>query len=80
VKLVPTPIPPDLMHAAVEIAEGVEKGAIIGMGVVVQLRGGKFYVDVLGRMTRDPHNARGWLRSLDDCLRTLGERERDTSM
>ena len=75
-QLVPTLVPPDLLAAANDIVTGVESGNIIGLGVVVQLRGGMFFVDVLGRMTRDPHSARGWVQSLDDCLRVIGDERR----
>lgn len=80
-QLVPTPIPPDLNQAAVDLSDGVKSGEIVGLGVIVQLRGGNFFVDVFGRMVRQPWDARGWLRSLDDCLRELGEerRHRDTT-
>jgi hypothetical protein len=73
VQLVSTPIPPDLENAGQQLSEGIGSGEIIGLGVIVQLRGGKFFVDVFGRMVKEPHNARGWVRSLDDCLREIGQ-------
>ncbi len=78
-QLIHTPIQPDLEHAVQDIAEGVAGGAIIGLGVVVQLRGGKFFVDVFGRMVKEPHNARGWVASLDDCLREIGHGRKDAA-
>lgn len=75
--LVPNHHSPDLVEASKEIANGVESGDIIGLGVVVQLRGGKFFVDVLGRMIREPYSARGWLLALDDRLREIGEERRE---
>jgi len=77
-QLVPAPIPADLEQASRDIADGVQSGDIVGLGVVVQLRDGNFFVDVLGRMTRRPWDARGWLLSLDDYLREIGDRRRHT--
>lgn len=77
-QLVSTPIQPDLAQAAADLAEGIQSGEVIGLGVIVQLRGGRFFVDVFGRMVREPHSARGWLLSLDDCLREIGERKKNT--
>jgi hypothetical protein len=77
--LVPTPVQPDLLRAAEDIREGVTTGEIIGLGVIVQLRGGRFFVDVFGRMLREPHSARGWVLSLDDCLREIAQRKKDTN-
>lgn len=81
-QLVTTPIPPDLAQACADISQGVKDGQIVGLGVIVQLRGGHFFVDVFGRMVKQPWDARGWLRSLDDCLRDIGEerRARGTTM
>jgi hypothetical protein len=76
-ELVHTPIQQDLLAACADLTEGVKAGHIIGLGVVVQLRGGKFFVDALGRMTKQPHSARGWLLSLDDCLRKMGDERRE---
>jgi hypothetical protein len=28
-------------------------------------------------MTKQPHSARGWLLSLDDCLRKIGDERRE---
>lgn len=71
--LVQSAVHPGLLAAAQDIMEGVASGDIIGLGVVVQLRGGKFFVDALGRMVREPHNARGWVASLDDHLRRIAD-------
>lgn len=77
-QLVPTPIQADLYQAAVvDIPEGVRSGLIVGLCVVAQLRGGHFFVDVFGRTVKQPWDARGWVRSLDDCLREIGEQRRE---
>jgi hypothetical protein len=65
---------PDLKHALEHLAQGVESGEYIGLAVVVQVRGGRFWVDVFGRMIQHTHSARGWLRSLDECLADIGRR------
>lgn len=70
-ELVQTPIQPDLLAGSKDIVEGIESGHIVGLAVVVQLRGGKFFVDVMGRMSKQPHSARGWVLALDDYLRDL---------
>ena len=55
----------------------MQSGKITGLGVVVVLRGRRFFVDAFGRMERDPVFARGALLSLDDCLRDMGQRRKD---
>jgi hypothetical protein len=73
VQLVQTPIPPDLRAASRDIADGIESGQIVGLGIVVMLKNRRFFVDAFGTLVRDPHAARGYVRSLDDCLRAIGE-------
>lgn len=77
-QLVPTPIPEDMLTACNDLLEGVVSGEITGLGVVVVLRRRRFFVDCFGEMVRDPHGARGWVASLDDCLREIGLRKYDT--
>jgi hypothetical protein len=77
--LVPTLIQPQLKAAAHDILEGVEAGEITGLGVVVVLKERRFFVDVIGSVARDPHAARGYVAALDDCLREIAHRKRDTS-
>jgi hypothetical protein len=78
-QLVPTPIQHDLLAATADLIEGVKSGHIVGLAVVVELRGGNFFVDALGRITRRPWCARGWLKSLDDLLYEIGEQRRGRS-
>jgi hypothetical protein len=77
--LIPTPIPSDLRQAASDLKDGVEVGEITGLGVVVTLRGGRFFVDCFGRLAREPHHGRGLVLSLDDCLREIAARKHGTS-
>lgn len=74
-----TVVPPELLKASEDILEGVKSGDITGLGVVVMLRGRRFFVDALGTIAKNPHPARGYVAALDDCLRELGNRKRDTN-
>lgn len=76
--LVSSPIQPALQKCVDDLSEGVATGAIIGLGVVVVLRGRRFFVDAFGSMVRTPHESRGLVAELDDCLRELGRKRRDT--
>jgi hypothetical protein len=76
---VPTPIPPDMLQAAMDILEGVKSGQITGLGIVVTVRKRRFFVDCFGDLVRDPHGARGWVASLDDCLREIAHRKKNSS-
>lgn len=76
--LIHTPLHPDLARVASDINDGVQAREIVGLGVVVMLRGNRFFVDAFGSMTRDPHAARGYVAALDDCLREIGARKKDT--
>lgn len=71
-QIIHTPVPPQLIRAAEDILEGVRSGEITGLGVVVTLKRRRFFVDAFGELVRDPHGARGWVASLDDCLRDIG--------
>lgn len=77
--LISTPLHPDLARVTADLVDGVHSKDIIGLGVVVLLRGNRFFVDAFGSMTRDPHAARGYVAALDDCLREIGVRKRDTN-
>jgi hypothetical protein len=79
VQLIPTMIPSDLRQAAADIKDGVESGEITGLGLVVTLRGGRFFVDCFGRVAREPHHGRGLTLALDDCLREIAARKHGTS-
>jgi hypothetical protein len=72
-ELVSTPIQHDLLAGCQDLVEGVASGHIIGLGVVVQLRGGKFFVDAIGRITKQPHSARGWTMALVDHFGRIAE-------
>lgn len=72
-QLVPTPVPQDMLVACKDLVEGVSSGDITGLGVIVVLRRRRFFVDCFGELVRDPHGARGWVASLDDCLREIGK-------
>ena len=76
-QLIPTPIPADLKQAAQDIHDGVSNGHITGLGIIVITRGRRFFVDAFGSIVRDPHAARGYVLSLDDCLREIGSHRRD---
>lgn len=77
-QLVHSPAPPDLTRFAEDLVEAVGSGEITGLGVIVMLKGRRFFVDVFGQMTRYPHESRGLVASLDDCLRELGRLRKDT--
>lgn len=79
IHLVPTPIPNDMLAAAEDIMDGVKAGEIIGLGVVVVLRRRRIFADAFGEVARDPLSARGWIRSLDDCLRELSQRHKNSA-
>lgn len=78
-QLVHTPSPPDLRQFAADLQEGVESGDVTGIGAIVVLKGRRFYVDVFGSMVRDPYGARGYVAELDDCLREIGKRRKNTN-
>lgn len=77
--LVPNQISPGMLEACQDLVEGIESGQVVGLGIVVQLRRNRFFVDVFGDLLRNPHAARGFVASLDDCLREIGRQKRDTS-
>ena len=78
-QLVATPIQPDLHAAVRDLVEGVDTGEITGLGVIVTTRHRRFFVDAFGSLTRDPFAPRGYIASLDDCLRDIGQRRRERS-
>jgi hypothetical protein len=77
--LISTPIASDMERACEEILEGVRAGQVTGLGVVVVVKGRRFFVDALGSMVRHPHESRGFVAELDDCLREIGRKRRDTN-
>lgn len=77
--LVQTPLAPDLQAAGEDIADGIRSGLIVGLGVIVLLKGRRFFVDAFGTLPSDPHAGRGYVAELDDCLREIGHRKRDTN-
>ncbi len=77
-QIVPTPISPQLIQAAHDILEGVQSGEITGLGIIVMMKRRRFFVDAFGELVHDPHAARGWVASLDDCLREMGKRKRNS--
>jgi hypothetical protein len=77
-QLVPTPIPPDLTQAGIDINEGIQSGQITGLGVVVIVRGGRFFVDAFGAVARSPHASQGFAMELIHCLHEIGERKKNT--
>jgi hypothetical protein len=79
IELIETPIPPDMEVAAENIVEGVRNGMIVGLGIVVVLKGRRFFVDAFGTLLREPHSGRGYVASLDDFLHDLGSHQRDRS-
>jgi hypothetical protein len=77
--LIHSPVAPDLSAAGADIKQGIDAGRIKGIAVVVDLGRGRFFVDVFGTLVRDPHTARGWVASLDDCLRDLAHRHNESA-
>jgi hypothetical protein len=77
-RLIPTPVPPDLHQAISDIADGVRDGSITGLGVVVVTRGRRFFVDAFGALVREPDASRGYVAALDDCLREISRKAKDS--
>ena len=78
-QLIHTPIQPDLKEATQDLAAGVDAGQIIGLGIIVVMRDRRFFVDCFGSLIHDPHAARGYVASLDDCLKDIGHRQKDVN-
>lgn len=78
-QLVSTPAPPDLERFSQDLAEGVPAGEVLGLGVIVILKGRRFFVDCFGVMARSPFEYIGTLGELEHCLRELGRKRKDTS-
>jgi hypothetical protein len=76
--LISTPIASDMERACEELLDGVRSGHVTGLGVVVVVKGRRFFVDALGSMVRHPHESRGFVAELDDCLREIARKRRDT--
>ncbi len=68
-QLISTTLSKDTIEACEQLLESARAGNVIGLGVVVVLRGRRFLVDVIGEANRDPIFTRGALHALDDCLR-----------
>lgn len=77
-RLIDSPVPPDLLQTCEDLLDGVRTGAITGLGIVVLLRNRRFFVDALGTIAKNPYPARGYVAALDDCLREIGHRKKDT--
>jgi hypothetical protein len=75
-QLIPTPIAPDLQAAANEIQTIVQSGQAVGLGVVVVLRGGHYFVDAFGSMVRNPGPSKGFVLDLIDCLAEIGRKRK----
>lgn len=78
-QLVPNQISPGMLDACRDLVDGVESGQVVGIGIIVMLRRNRFFVDAFGELTRNPHAARGFVASLDDCLREMGRSKKDTN-
>lgn len=78
-QLVPTPIPPDIREAASDIFALSEAGELTGLGVVVVLKGGRYFVDAFGSMVRNPGPARGYVLDLLDCLGEIGKQRKNSN-
>jgi hypothetical protein len=78
-QLVPTPIAPDLRQAGQDLHEGIQSGEITGLGIVVIVKGGRFFVDAFGSMVRNPYASRGFVAELSDCLHEIGQRKKNTN-
>ena len=68
----------DPATACTELLEAAHAGQIVGLAVVMLYRRNRFSVDVVGDAVRVPVVMRGALRELDDCLREISHRRRDT--
>lgn len=77
--LVPTPIPPDIKEAANDIHALAHAGELQGLGVVVVLKGGRYFVDAFGSMVRNPGPARGYVLDLLDCLGEIGKQRKNSN-
>jgi len=77
-QIIHTPVPPDLQRAVDDLSEGVATGQITGLGIVVLTRKRRFFVDAFGTLSSDPHAGRGYVASLDDCLREIARQRHDT--
>lgn len=77
-ELVQSPLQADLKQAADDLRDGVHSGLIVGLAVTVHLRRHRFFVDVFGEVTRDPHWGRAACLSLDDCLREISYRRKNS--
>jgi hypothetical protein len=75
-QLVSTPIAPDLRAAGQDIHEGIQSGEITGLGVVVVVKGGRFFVDAFGAVARNPHASQGFAMELVHCLHEIGQRKK----
>lgn len=79
VQLIQAPIPADMANAVENLSDGVRGGHVVGLGLVVILKGRRFFVDCFGTLAREPHSGRGYVAALDDCLRELGRQQIDRS-
>ncbi len=77
--LVHSPAQADLRTFAQDLMDGVQAGEISGLGVVVMLRGRRFFVDAFGLMARNPYECIGLVGELEECLREIGRRRKDTN-
>lgn len=78
-QLIPTPIQPDLQAAGEDIHSIIKSGQAVGLGVVVVLRGGHYFVDAFGSMVRNPGPARGFVLDLLDCLGEIGKQRKNSN-
>lgn len=78
-QLVQSPSPPDIQRAVDDLVAGVQTGDITGLGVVVMLKGRRFFVDCFGQMSRNPFECIGLVGELEQCLREIGRRRKDTN-
>jgi hypothetical protein len=78
-QLIQTPIDHNLERACEELLDGIRSGQVTGLGIVVMIKGRRFFVDALGAMVSSPHESRGLVAELDDCLREIGRKRRDTN-
>lgn len=78
-QLVHTPAAPDMQRFAEDLSTGVTSGDVIGLGVVVLLKGRRFFVDCFGQMERFPFENIGAVGELERCLRELGRQRTDTN-
>lgn len=75
-RLVPDSLSHDTIEASQQLAEMAAAGQIVGIGVVVMLKGRNYWVNSAGECRRNPTWTRGMPRDLDDELGAMSRQHR----